>query len=716
LKKELGPLNESAMKYFFLESYELEDALWTFGLEEIFRERNGYDIVPFLPALDGVVVESEEVTERFLYDYRNTLSQLAIENHFAKGQSILEEHGMNYVAEAGGPGPPVHEVPFSDLPALGALGFTRGEFWYREDEPMRLQIIKGPASAAHLYNKPYVEAESLTGVQLWQQAPNSLRRVADRAFAEGLNRIVYHVSAHTPWESGQPGWVYPFGTLMYPGLAWWPKSQPWQHYLARVSYLMQRGNFVGDVLYFYGDQAPQHVKPKHVREGLGPGYDYDLVNTEIIRERLDVEDGQLVLPHGQSYRILVLPDQDAIEPETLAAIEKLALKGATVIGPKPSRSHSLHQRQQRDEQVRKIADRMWGPNYRDDRAGLNELGEGVVAWGITPRMRLIDQGIGPDFIGEVPETASPLDYIHRRTDDADIYFVRNRDDAFVPADLTFRVRGRTPEFWHPETGETEPVLVYQSTRLGTKMPVNFGPHDSVVVVFRDRKPAPHWTDVRTSATVEPTAGSGPSMQTQHGRLTVWTEGEFVLENSDDEKQTVVVDALPGPQSFEGPWQVRFPHGWGAPPRIDFPELISWTDHENDSVRHFSGAAAYHQTFGITEESLKSSSAVRLDLGDVREIADVWVNGRHLGVLWHPPYCVDITDVVRAGENQLVVEVSNVLNNRLVGDAQRPEQYRQTSSNISSVPTAWGSPWEKGKLIESGLLGPVTIRFGKTLNP
>jgi len=314
---------------------------------------------------------------------------------------------------------------------------------------------------------------------------------------------------------------------MYPGLAWWPKSQPWHRYLSRVSYLMQRGHFVGDVLYFYGDQAPQFVKPKHVRDGLGPGYDYDLVNTEIIRDRLEVQDGRLVLPHGQSYRILVLPDQDAIEPETLAAIEQLVLQGATVIGRRPNRSHGLHRQDELDDQVREIGERMWGPTYRADQAGRHEHGHGVVVWGISPRTELNSRGIGPDFVGEVSAGASPLDYIHRRTDEADIYFVRNRDNNFVDARLTFRVARRKPEFWHAETGEIEPVLVYQSTEDGTQIPVTLGPHDSVAVVFRNRtfreqKPEPHWTSIRQkddAHAVKVHGNAGPLLDTQHGRIT-----------------------------------------------------------------------------------------------------------------------------------------------------------------------------------------------------
>ena len=284
LEPEIGPFEETALDYLYTDSYEGNTAIWTPGLAEIFRQRNGYSLIPYLPVLDGFTVESPEVTDRFRYDFGKTLSDLIIENHYAHGREISHRHGLKFYAEAGGPGPPVHNVPFEDLKALGALDVPRGEFWnthpYGEEHQNQLQIVKGPASAAHQYNQPSVEAEAFTSTWLWQEGPAEMKPLADRAFVEGLSRIVYHTFPHVPPEAGEPGWVYNFGTLVYPGRVWWPMSKPFHLYLGRTSFMLQQGHFVGDVLYYYGDRAPNFVTYEHPKPPSG--YDFDVTNSDII--------------------------------------------------------------------------------------------------------------------------------------------------------------------------------------------------------------------------------------------------------------------------------------------------------------------------------------------------------------------------------------------------------------------------------------------------
>jgi hypothetical protein len=672
LENQLGPLRNRSLEYLYSDSYEVSTAIWTPALAEQFYKRVGYDMRPYLPVLDGKIVESHQISDRFLFDYKKLLSDLIIENHYALATAICNKHGLGYYAEAGGPGPPVHNVPFEDLRALGALTVPRGEFWRDHKDIEKLQIVKGIASAAHLYNQKYVEAESFTSVYVWQEGPRQLKPLADRAFCEGLNRIVYHTFPHTPPEAGSPGWVYNFGTLIHLNNSWWEKSRSFHTYLARCSYLLQQGNFVGDVAFYYGDRAPNFVTPKHVYPSLGPGYDYDVVNSESILKRMTVRQGRIYLPHGQYYQVLVLPDQDAINLQVLQKLEQLVQAGATVIGRKPTRTYGLHNYRQKESQVRAITNRLWG---KCDSVHVKEsvYGKGKIVWGKTIRQVLGERGVGPDFEfrsdQDSVQDSARVDYIHRRTGQDDIYFIRNTRNAACQARLTFRAAGKTPQLWHPAEGTTAALTNVRQKGGTTDLSIRLEPFESVFIVFRKE------------------GGS---------RQQVWATAPALAQTS-----------LVPVQTIQGGWEIHFPHGWRTPARMPVPELISWTASADTNVQHFSGVAAYHTSFDLPEAGA-AGKRLFLDLGQVREIADVWLNGHHLGERCFLPYRYEVSRYIRPGRNHLVVEVANVLNNRMVGDARLAEPYRRTRSNLIKGPTAWTRPWAEVPLIESGLLGPVRI--------
>jgi hypothetical protein len=243
LKETLGSLKNRSLKYLYEDSYEVNSAVWTPLLPEEFKKRTGYNLIPYLPVLDGYTVGSNETTERFLYDFTKVLSNLIIENHYAKGRQLSEREGLGFYAEAGGPGKPIHNVPFEDLKALGSLTVPRGEFWNKHGQLEKLQIVKGISSAAHIYNQRYVEAEAFTSVWLWQEGPGELKPLADRAMCEGLNRFVYHTFPHTPPESaGRGGCINSAPLSIHEWLV--AEIRRLSPLLARCSYLLQQGEFV----------------------------------------------------------------------------------------------------------------------------------------------------------------------------------------------------------------------------------------------------------------------------------------------------------------------------------------------------------------------------------------------------------------------------------------------------------------------------------------
>jgi len=718
LQKEVGPLDSTALTTMYLCSYELRGAAWTPDFLDEFKSRRGYKMTRYLPVLFGSRVASQQVTERFLYDFRKTQGDLLVDAFYKTAAEICHEHGLLLCAEAGGPGPPTHNVPVDALKALGVLDIPRGEFW----TDLHLWVVKETACAAHVYGKRVVDMESFTSWRHWQDGPFELKPFADRAMCGGTNHFTFHTSPHNPPEAGLPGRVYHAGTHMGANLAWWPKAGPFIDYLARCSYLLQQGLFVGDVCYYYGDQAYNFVPPKHVDPSLGSGYDYDVVNAEVILTRMDVDGGRIVLPDGLSYPLLVLPEREDIDLAVLQKLEQLVTAGATVVGRKPTRSNGLAEYQERDRQVKHLADRLWGP-CDGNRIKEHPYGNGKIIWGHSLREILQDRGIGPDFtfLGRDRETS--LDYIHRRAGSDDIYFVRNANLREEEVDCVFRAGGKVPELWMPDTGQIRTQLVYRSVEGGTKVPLRLPPAGSVFVVFRRPAPQNHLVAVskdgirlfpgsaetlpkRACVDVVPGTDGGLELRATQG-------GTYVLETAQGRRLTVEVKPPPTPREITGPWQVRFPKGWGAPASAVFPNLISWTQHPQDGIKYFSGIATYEKQFELPAALLEEGNRVLLDLGRVKFVADVYLNGKRLGILWKPPFRLDVTDAARPGKNRLVVEVANVWSNRLVGDARSPEGARYCRTNMKRSQTR-KVPWKETPLLESGLLGPVRLHLVRTV--
>ena len=688
LKKGGDP---SPLKHLEVDSMELHKGIqWTPKFPGWFKKDHGYDLIKWLPALSGWTIKDKETTERFSYDYKKTVSDLLIFSHYTTGSQVCAEYGLQLTGEAGGPGPPIwNSCPVDALKALGNVDIPRGEFWIRH---RKMFLIKEIACAAHIYGKPYVDAESWTTWRRWNDSPFIRKQIVDRAFCEGLNRITYHGYSHSPTEVVYPGRTYHAGVDMNPQVVWWSKARPFMDYLSRCCQMLQQGLFVADVAYYYGDQAPNfwplfhRVPKKPLLDGLGAGYDYDVVNSDVIVNRMSVKNGRIVFPYGMSYRVLVLPNQRDMQLEVLEKLEKLVSAGATIIGPKPLDVPGMQDYDSRGAKLRALADKMWG-SCDGTTIKQNTYGKGRVVWGWTPRQWLAKESVGPDFSCLIKEHAENLDFIHRQVEDTDIYFVRNKSLKPVKADCLFRVKNKTPQFWDPTDGNRKPAFVYSKVDGGTSVQLDLPPSGSTFVVFGDKS----------------ALGSmdSPAMQ-------CFQNGQYSLTGSKGEKKQVKVDSLPAPRTLEGAWSVQFDPKWGAPAKIKLDKLISWTDYKDEGVKYYSGSGFYTKTLDVPAAWLASGRGVHLDLGDVRELAEVFVNGKSAGVLWKAPFRADITSLVKPGVNKLKIEVMNLWINRLVGDQNLPEEKRLTRTNIRNG-KGWVTPRPEGWHIQpAGLLGPVRL--------
>ena len=703
LQSQLGDLGQTALKQLYLASYEVRGPVWTPDMCERFQHYRGYDVRPYLPVLSGNIVTSDEITQRFIYDYRKTLGDLLVDAYYRAAVEAAHAAGLGIESEAGGPGPPIHQVPVDALEAQGAIDEIRGEFWPKRPLAHRLWVVKETACAAHTYGKRRVHMEAFTSMHHWQDGPLDLKPSADRAFCEGTNHFVWHTASHMPPESGKPGWVYGAGTHLNTNLIWWPKAKAFLDYLARCSFLLQQGLFVGDVCYYYGDQGYNFVPPKHVDPSLGFGFDYDVANRQVILERMSVRDGRITLPDGMSYALLVLPDREDIDLDVLKKLETLVREGATIVGPKPTTSNGLTDYPNRDQEVRQLADRLWGPC--DGRTVLeHSYGRGRVIWGQKLRDVLGQGGLGPDFSFSSSLDDTELDFIHRRTDGADIYFVRNKQPRWEKVQAQFRVRRGAPELWEPDSGKVTPQHVFKRTPEGLALPLQLAPYGSVFVVFREgeRPPALRLSQPDDSGGLDARVSAWDGNQVT---LTVFKPGRYRIATNDGRSGESHVRGMPRPLPISGTWKVQFEDGLGARRSADFDELISWTDHADEGIRHFSGVAEYRQSFELPQDWLAEDRRVLLDLGELWAIGDISLNGQPLGVLWKPPYVVDITSAARPGSNTLVVEVANTWSNRLAGDASLPKDERLTRTNVIH---SGGKAWKDMPLLRSGLFGPVRV--------
>ncbi len=673
LKPYLAAMDGKQPDYLLLDSWEANVQNWTDTMMAAFAQRNGYDPAPYLPVLTGRVVGSADQSDRFLWDFRNTISDLIAENHYATATDYLHKRGIKVYGEAIGT---ALGTMGDGLKSKGRVDIPMCEFWtenpdgFRDEHPA--DVLEA-ASAAHIYDKTLVACESFTDIKRPFGPPAYLKYLADHYMALGVNRFVVHTSVHQPLDDKKPGMTLSiFGQHYTRQNTWAEQSVAWNSYLSRSSYLLQQGKSVSDIAYFVGEDAPA-VSPfwEKLKPAISDGYKVDLVSTEVILTRMRVENGQLVLPDGVTYRALVLPDKtERMTVGLLQKIRELVAAGAVLIGPKPSGSPSLTDYPMADKTVETIATDLWGmTNGHTITAG--NYGKGRVFWGKPIADVMAALQTAEDVAYTKPNLNTKLSWIHRQLSTepiggrstggrlGDIYFVANQQ--YQPENLLvrFRVADKRPELWHSDTGTTSPVS-YTIANGFTTVPLALDPYGSVFVVFR-----------------EPT-----------------TQVTLTLPVL----QTTVL------QPVVGTWQVRFPNLFNNTTALTMNSLQSWPTLPDTTLRYFSGTATYTNTVVLATK--EPGKRLLLDLGDVKEIAEVTLNGKPLGILWKTPFRVDITDAATVGKNTLEVRVTNLWTNRMEGDKNLPPTQRFTFATNTIFGRSLAGPTIA--LIPSGLLGPVQI--------
>jgi len=679
LLKEIGPGRRTGrgLTTLHFDSWEMSAQNWSAGFRAEFQQRRGYDLLRFLPAMTGRVVESVETTERFLWDLRQTAQELVITNHVTRLKALGQRHGLTFSSE------PYDMNPCADL-SLGAVAdVPMGEFWWKGFDTA-YSVIEA-TSIAHTNGRSVVGAEAFTSQpgEDWRAYPAVIKNQGDWAFCAGVNRIAFHRYQHQPWLDRQPGMTMgSYGVHWERTQTWWPLVPAYHRYLARCQFMLRQGRPVADILYLAAEGAPQVFRaPESATLGKPPdrrGHNFDGCAPETLRERVSVRDGQLVLPDGMSYRVLVLPERTTMTPVLLRKVRALVSDGATVIGPRPRKSPGLQGFPGCDDEVSRLAAELWGPC--DGRTVKEHaFGRGRVIWDAavtTPPAPgqeaeqycdyavaagvLKAMGVPADF-----EADGPVRYAHRSEGRTEIYFVANREARPMDAHCVFRVAGKIPELWDPLTGERRALPEFSSAAGRTSVPLRFAAEQSFFIVFSDDA-GQQRSGGQNDPTIRPLLALG------------------------------------------GSWEVAFDPKWGGPEKISFPTLEDWSQRAEPGIKFYSGLAVYRQRFELSPAAVADRAApIWLDLGLVKNMASVRLNGRDLGVVWCAPWRVEVSPAIQAGGNDLEITVANLWPNRLIGDAGLPAAKRRTWTTRN--------PFKPDvALLESGLLGPVRLETVKGL--
>lgn len=684
------PYLGTTLRYLATDSWEVGGTNWTGRFAVEFRRRRGYDPVPFLPVIAGRIVQDRSTSDQFLNDLRRTVGDL-ITDHFDHFAERANEYGLGTQCESGGP----HGAPVDALETFRSGAIPQTEFWAQSNEHRSSDeerfFAKEVASAANIYGKKFAADEGMTSMgPHWSESlATDLKPTFDRALTEGMNRLVWHEFTSIPESFGVPGIEYFAGTHINPNVTWWKQSGAFFLYLNRSQFLLQQGHAVDDVLYFYGDQAPNFVRLKHDDPAhVLPGYDYDVTDEDALLRTLSIHAGTISTPSGNDYKILVLPQSHRLG---LAALERIALyvrQGGNIVGLPPTGATGIV-----DERVSKRATELTKGLWGSCSPAPHAYGAGHIFCDTDTHAALRYLKVKPDF----EDASGTLDYAHRRDGVNDIYYVRNGTSQPINTVVKFRVEGRQPELWDPVNGHVKPQAYYQADGGMTRIPLRLAPFGSVFVVFM-RPAGPHVNEVfkgtqRVESVGVIACGGKPCA------LENAPSGRYILHVTDGRQLEMQAPEITSQELPAEQWSIAFQDNRGAPTGIQkLRSFSSWTEWPDPGVRYFSGTATYRTEI---DGAHAAGDHVILVLSDVHEICSVRLNGKPVGTIWAMPYRLDLTADLANGKNTLELDVTNLWANRIIGDAQPGNPRTYTSTNIRKYK-------DNSPLLRSGLIGPVSI--------
>lgn len=620
-----GRLGEGGINGMVIDSYESGKGTWTAEMEAQFAERRGYELRPWLPVLAGRIIGSAAQSERFLFDWRKTLGELIAENHYDLAGEMLHSRGMVRYSES-------HEERTSftgdGMAVKRGADVPMSAFWVRYNAgwyslyPGAEADLRESSSVAHIYGQNVCAAESFTtngrigkwdGYGAYKCHPGNLKRVADAAMAEGLNRFVMHTCVHQPVDDKVPGLsLSTYGQWFTRHDTWAAEAHSWTDYLSRSCFMLQQGRNVADIAWFYGED--KNVTGRYYDEMLQcpRGWNYDFVGGDALLNALRVQGGRLVSKSGAVYRIFVIDNElRYISLPVLRKIALMAKSGIAVCGPRPEAPAGLMDAQPEFEfLVREVWD--------GGRNNVIEVPQGCSMAELRDSALALLSRL--DIREDVAGLPDSLSYVHRKLPRGHVYWLANICSQSRKVDLSFDCSGYEPEIWHADTGLVEAAR-WSSDGHRTTVSLDLERDDAQFVVM-----------VRRTMKRE-----GCAPQSEMAQV----------------------------QEISGPWTVELHQKLLDSKMMEMDTLSDLSLSDDPYVRYYSGTAVYRSTFSLDPVS----GRCWIDLGRVCNMARVKLNGQDLGLAWKSPFRLEATSAVRPGENEIEIRVTNSWSNRLIGDAR-----------------------------------------------
>jgi alpha-L-rhamnosidase/F5/8 type C domain len=701
--KKVAP---NALQYVEIDSYEMGGQSWTDSLDVIFKKEKGYNLKGFLPLFAGRFVENEQSSEDVLMDFRDVVTNLMTENYFGYFQQLCHKDGLKTYIEPYGFG------PLNDLDVGSKADIPMGEFWMNRD----FSQVPAAISAGHIYGRKIISAESFTtepGLN-WKGHPAMAKISGDKAWALGINEFMFHRFAHQANTHVEPGmtmnrWGFHFDRTQ----TWWYNAgASWFQYISRGSYLLQQGVPVSDLLVFVGDFTPNSVvKNGDFKPKLSKGIHYNSVNFDVLLNRITVKNGEMVLPEGGKYKVLVLKNSHKIKFKTLQRLQELANQGVPIVGEKPKGLIGYNLSKTEQGNFTKMIAEIWSkPNVQE---------------GFDWNSIFKKYNIEADFAIEGRED---IEFMHRKMSESDSYFFYNPDSVARTFNVKFKVKNKLPERWDAMDGSIKKLAQFTQKGNYTHLTIQLKPQESSFIVFKD--------DIQNAVSIVENKYSDIDFAiNKNNKLTaqIAKNGTYLTTLSNGKTWNFSEKKLPDNHPIKGSWQISFNAKSGFGGIVTFPELIDWKDHALDSIRYYSGTAIYKKSFELNKNQVKAGTRLILDLGKVNIVAKVKLNDKDLGVSWLSPFEIDITEVAKQGTNLLEIEITNQWSNRLIGEERFPAndgdyKMAKNSNNVVEKMPDWyvkNQPRPQGQrttfttadfykkddpLMPSGLLGPVQIKF------
>ncbi len=651
----------NTFKFLLIDSWECAFQNWTKNFSQEFKQRMGYSMIPYLPVLCGITVESKASSEAFLYDYRRIIAALIEENYYKLFSKLCHKNKLEMHAEViyGNAGYPPLDIlksnQYADMPMFEFWTGANANTGFMEYKPQPI-YLDFPASAALFYQKKIVGAEAYTSMANYSESPWDLKPYGDRAYTTGINQLILHSYTHQPNEKLPGMTLGRYGSHFNRHIPWFNYLSSWNNYHARIQLMLQQGEMHADILHFVGDQLPQFVLPSAV-SNIPNGYQMHICNADILKNKLNVEAGKLVF--GQvKFSVLTLPESSGMELLTLQKIAELVRQGAIVYGVKPSHTLSIQGLKQDQFEFNRLARELWG-NIDGLNTTENNFGKGKVFWGIPLFKVLKKLDIHPAFTSNMPDSTEFL-YTYRILKESDIYFVFNQTDQALNRIISFKTDKTNIRFLNPVNGESIVIKAISQVKGQTSFAIQFQPRESKIFVFDDEK------------------------QNLNNRAEFKTTSEIPIKKM---KINIKFDTK----------------GYENISEINASTLRSLTEFEQNNIKYFSGFAQYKIQFSVSDSDIKTKKKILFNIGKFGGTAFVKLNGFELGNVWNYQMELDITGKL-AAQNSLVISVGNEYRNRIIGDLKQYGKLKHLSTSLDIK----NALRQNMPLKPSGLIGPLRI--------